>query len=73
MSFGIPFVPDEASSIAGRVDALFYALLAFTLLLGLFLTALVVGYAVKYRAGSSADRTGQRLRVERPTGRTENG
>jgi cytochrome c oxidase subunit 2 len=37
-------------------------LLAFTVLLGLFLTTLVVGYAVKYRAGSTADRTGQRGR-----------
>lgn len=62
MSFGIPFVPQQASSIAGKVDALFYALLAFTALLGLFLTGLVVGYAIKYRAGSAAERTGKRGR-----------
>ncbi|MGN6303536.1 MAG: cytochrome c oxidase subunit II [Mesorhizobium sp.] len=62
MSFGIPFAPSEASSVAGEVDTLFYTLLAFTVLLGLFLTTLVVGYAVKYRAGSTADRTGQRGR-----------
>ena len=63
MSFGIPFFPQEASSISGSVDALFYALLAFAAALGLFLTCLVVGYAVKYRAGSNADRTGERMRT----------
>jgi len=62
MKSGIPFLPVEASSAAGSVDTLFYALLAFSFLLGLFLTGLVVGYAVKYRAGSKADRTGKRSR-----------
>jgi cytochrome c oxidase subunit 2 len=62
MSFGVPFTPTEASAAAGSVDMLFYALLAFSFLLGLFLTGLVVGYAVKYRAGSKADRTGERSR-----------
>jgi cytochrome c oxidase subunit 2 len=62
MSFGIPFAPSEASSAAASVDTLFYTLLAFTTALGAFLTLLVVGYAVKYRAGSGADRTGERGR-----------
>jgi cytochrome c oxidase subunit 2 len=62
MSFGIPFAPDEASSAAGSVDALFYTLLAFTFALGLFLTFLVVFYAIRYRAGSAAERTGVRGR-----------
>jgi cytochrome c oxidase subunit 2 len=62
MSLGIPFVPSEASAAAASVDTLFYTLLAFTVALGAFLTLLVVGYAVKYRAGSGADRTGERGR-----------
>lgn len=62
MSFGIPFAPQQASSVSGSVDALFYALLAFAGLLGLFLTFLVVFYATRYRAGSGADRTGKRSR-----------
>ncbi|MBZ9707905.1 cytochrome c oxidase subunit II [Mesorhizobium sp. ESP7-2] len=62
MSFGIPFTPPEASSIAGSVDTLFYALLAFTAALGIFLASLVVFYAIKYRAGSRAERTGERAR-----------
>ncbi|CDX22501.1 Cytochrome c oxidase, subunit II [Mesorhizobium sp. ORS 3324] len=63
MSFGVPFFPQEASSEAGHVDALFYTLLAFAVVLGLSLTGLVVGYAVKYRVGSPADRTGRRSRT----------
>ncbi|TPL48698.1 cytochrome c oxidase subunit II [Mesorhizobium sp. B2-4-4] len=62
MTFGIPFTPPQASSIAGSVDALFYVLLAFTVALGVFLTSLVVFYAVKYRAGSKVERTGERAR-----------
>ncbi|WP_404925274.1 hypothetical protein [Mesorhizobium sp. ORM16] len=58
MTFGIPFTPPQASSIAGSVDALFYVLLAFTVALGVFLTSLVVFYAIKYRAGSKVERTG---------------
>ncbi len=55
-------MPPEASSIAGKVDTLFYSLLAFSVALGLFLAGLIITYAVKYRAGSAADRTGQRGR-----------
>ncbi|TPI74585.1 cytochrome c oxidase subunit II [Mesorhizobium sp. B2-8-9] len=62
MSFGIHFAPPEASSLAGRVDALFYGVLAFSAALTLVLTGLIVFYAVKYRAGTSADRTGARGR-----------
>ena len=59
---GVPLVPPEASEFAGKTDALFYVLLAFSFGLGLFLTFLVVGYAIKYRAGSKASRTGSRSR-----------
>lgn len=62
MNFQIPFAPTEASTIAPSVDRLFYTLVAFTFALGMFLTVLVVYYAVKYRAGSSADRSGPRAR-----------
>jgi cytochrome c oxidase subunit 2 len=59
---GVPFVPPSASNFAGETDALFYVLLAFSFALGTFLTVLVVGYAVKYRRGSKADRSGARAR-----------
>lgn len=54
--------PIEASTAAPQVDFLFYALLIFSFALGIFLTAMVVRYAVKYRRGSKADRSGTRRR-----------
>jgi cytochrome c oxidase subunit 2 len=58
MNTGIEFFPKEASTLAPSVDWLFFTLVAFSAALGLFLTVLVVGYAVKYRRGSDADRSG---------------
>src|SRR5262249_52784724 len=54
--------PIEASALAPQVDLLFYALLAFSFGLGIFLTVLLVGYAVKYRRGSKANRAGPQQR-----------
>ncbi|HTN62251.1 MAG TPA: cytochrome c oxidase subunit II [Devosia sp.] len=59
---GIALHPDVASTLAPQVDQLFYSLLAFSFALGIFLTALVLRYAVKYRRGSKADRSGARAR-----------
>jgi cytochrome c oxidase subunit 2 len=59
---GIPLAPVQASSFAGESDTLFYLLLAFSLGLGIFLTFIVVHYAIKYRRGSKAPRTGRRHR-----------
>jgi cytochrome c oxidase subunit 2 len=59
---GVALHPVEASTIAPQVDLLFYSLLAFSFGLGLFLTAMVVAYAVKYRRGSNADRSGEQSR-----------
>jgi cytochrome c oxidase subunit 2 len=53
---------DRASTFAGESDALFFVLVAFAFLLGTFLTILIVFYAVKYRRGSPASRTGRRSR-----------
>jgi cytochrome c oxidase subunit 2 len=58
----IVFHPVEASSVTPQVDLLFYALLAFSFGLGLFLTAMVLTYAIKYRRGSKADRSGEQSR-----------
>ena len=59
---GIAFHPDVASTLAPQVDLLFYSLLAFSFALGIFLTFLVVRYAIRYRRGSTADRSGSRSR-----------
>ncbi len=55
----VALLPDSASSFAPEADALFSVLVAFSLALGLFLTVLVVTYAIKYRRGSPATRTGR--------------
>lgn len=59
---GVPLAPPEASNFAGEIDTLFYLLLAFSFGLGVFLTVLVVRYAIKYRRGSDANRQGTRAR-----------
>ncbi len=45
----VQWLPQQASALAGRVDALFLFLLGISLAMVLFLTVLVVGFAVKYR------------------------
>jgi cytochrome c oxidase subunit 2 len=59
---GLRLFPDAASEFAGKVDLLFWSLVAFSAALGLFLTFLVLYYAVRYRAGSTAGRAGARSR-----------
>jgi cytochrome c oxidase subunit 2 len=46
-----------ASTIAHRVDALFYTLLALSFVIAFGICFVLVWFAVKYRRGSSADRT----------------
>lgn len=57
MPFNFPLAPPSASTFAGPYDALFYTLCAFSL----FFTALifigVIVFSVRYRQGSSADRS----------------
>jgi cytochrome c oxidase subunit 2 len=59
---GTAFTLPEASTQAPHVDLLFFALLGFSVALGLFLAWLVVAYAVRYRRGSKADRSGAQAR-----------
>lgn len=56
--FNFPLAPERASTLAGRVDALFLSLLAFSGAFTLLIGVLVVYFAIKYRAGSRADRRG---------------
>ena len=54
--WNIPWFPDQASSISGRVDALYIALTVLALLFSVPVAVLIVVFAVKYRRGSSANR-----------------
>jgi cytochrome c oxidase subunit 2 len=49
MQGGLPLFPERASSIAGRVDALFFFLLGVALFFSLIITVTIVYFAVKYR------------------------
>lgn len=53
---GVPLFPEQASTIAGRVDALFLFLIAVSVFFGLLIASLVVGFAVRYRRRSPDER-----------------
>ncbi len=55
--WNFPLYPEQGSSMAGRVDAIFLALIAFSLFFTFAICFLIIYFAVKYRRGSKADRT----------------
>src|SRR5580704_14146357 len=46
---GTPLFPEAASTMAGRVDALYFFLLAISVFFSLLIAGLIVFYAIKYR------------------------
>lgn len=60
MSFWRIFSP-EASSIAPRIDAFFWAMTALCALVAVGVIVAVVSYSVRYRRGSRADRSGRHV------------
>src|SRR5579862_5029191 len=46
---GTPLFPEQASTMAGRVDAVYFFLLAVSVFFSLLIAGLIVYYAVKYR------------------------
>jgi cytochrome c oxidase subunit II len=48
----IPFFPEQASTMAGRVDGLYFFLLAISAVFGTLIAFLVVAFAIKYRRRS---------------------
>lgn len=57
MPFNFPLAPPAASSFAGPHDALFYTLCLFTVFFTLLIFVGVIFFAVRYRQGSTADRS----------------
>jgi cytochrome c oxidase subunit 2 len=49
---GTPLFPERASTIAGRVDALYFFLVGISVFFSLMIAGLIVYYAVKYRRRS---------------------
>src|SRR5262245_37362049 len=48
----LPFLPEQASSVAGQVYALFYFLITVSAIFSLLIAALVVHFAIRYRRRS---------------------
>jgi cytochrome c oxidase subunit 2 len=57
---GTPLFPERASTMAARVDALYFFLVALTVFFSLLIAGLIVYYAVKYRR-QSPDAVGARI------------
>ncbi|HBY99038.1 MAG: cytochrome c oxidase subunit II [Ardenticatenaceae bacterium] len=57
---GIPFFPQEASTAAPQVDALFFFLVGLSTLITLGIAALIIYFAVKYRRRSE-DEIGEQI------------
>ncbi len=55
--FNFPMTPPAASNFASEMDLLFYSILALSTVFAVITFAYVIFYAIKYRAGSSADRS----------------
>ena len=49
---GTPLFPETASSMAGRVDALYFFLLGVTGFFSVLIAGLIVYYAIRYRRRS---------------------
>lgn len=54
----LPLFPEQASTFAGPVDTLYFVLTGLSLLFAVPVAALIIYFAIKYRRGSNADRTG---------------
>jgi len=52
---GFPLFPEQASTMAGRVDALYIALVALAAFFSVLIACLVVGFAVKFRRRSPGE------------------
>jgi cytochrome c oxidase subunit 2 len=54
---GLPFIPPQASSHAGAIDAVILAITINTLVFSVGIFAAIVFFAVKYRRGAKVDRS----------------
>ena len=53
----LPYMPEQASSVAPEVDALYLFLVGISIFFGVLIAALVVGFAVRYRRRSEDEKT----------------
>jgi cytochrome c oxidase subunit 2 len=55
MQSWIPFIPEQASSVAGEVDALYLYLIAITVFFTVIITLLILYFAIRYRRRSHTE------------------
>lgn len=55
-TLGFPLFPDQASTLASRVDELYFFLLAVSVFFSLLISILIIAFAVKYRRRSDNER-----------------
>jgi cytochrome c oxidase subunit 2 len=65
MDRGFRLFPEQASTFAPRVDALYYYLLAVSAFFTLLIATLIIYFAIKYRRGSRANRVDHKGRYAR--------
>jgi cytochrome c oxidase subunit II len=52
---GFPLFPEQASSVAGRVDALYFFLIAVSIFFSVLIAGLIVTFAIRFRRRSEAE------------------
>ena len=55
MKISLPLFPEQASTIAGQVDALYFFLIGISIFFSVLIAGLVIYFAVKYRRRTEAD------------------
>jgi cytochrome c oxidase subunit II len=55
MKLSLPLFPDQASSVASQVDALYFFLIAISVFFSVLIAGLVIYFAIKYRRRSELD------------------
>ncbi|MDB5034387.1 MAG: cytochrome c oxidase, subunit [Chlorobi bacterium] len=52
-----PLFPEQASTVAGRVDSLYFFLVTITIVFSLLIAFAIAFFAIKYRRGNNVDRS----------------
>lgn len=55
--WNVPFFPDAASTLAPRIDAVFFVLMAISVAFTILIAFAVTFFAIRYRKGAQVDRT----------------
>ncbi|GAB4424803.1 MAG: cytochrome c oxidase subunit II [Anaerolineae bacterium] len=54
---GFPLFPEQASTMAARIDAIFYVLVSLSIFFAFLVAGLVIYFGIRYRSSSKADRS----------------